>query len=480
MKIISINSSKLVLVIAMLMLGGCINSHTLPLDEAELPTNPKNVILFLGDGMGISTVTAARIYVGQSKGLNGEEYVLPFERFNNVALVKTYNTNQQVPDSAGTATAFHTGTKTRAGVINVAPQVERGDCSEALQHPLNSIGELAVEHGKSVGIVTTARITHATPASVYAHSPERDWEHNGVMPTSALDAGCKDIAQQLLDFPFDLALGGGRAYFYGQSQGGKRREGEADLVADWQQQSGGQYLANWNQAKNLDNDKPLLGLFNPSHMQYMLDRAKDSTEPTLTQMAELAINRLSQAGEGYYLLIEGGRIDHGHHEGRAGYALSETAEFANAVDKALELTNPEETLILVTADHSHVMTIAGYPTRGNPILGLVQGNDQQGNPRKQATLAADGLPYTTLNYATGPGAPVKKIREQPQHGVKATQQAIIPTLNSVGDIDETHAGEDVALYAHGVGAEQVKGVIEQNLIFDLILKGLFLGENRLK
>ena len=95
----------------------------------------------------------------------------PFERFDQVALVKTYNTNQQVPDSAGTATAIFSGTKTKAGVIGIGPEAKRRNCDDALQYPVQSIGEIAKRRGKSVGIVTTTRITHATPASLYAHAP---------------------------------------------------------------------------------------------------------------------------------------------------------------------------------------------------------------------------------------------------------------------------------------------------------------------
>ena len=135
----------------------------------------KNVILFIGDGMGVSTVTAARIYAGQKKGQSGEEYVLPFESFENVALVKTYNSNAQVPDSAGTASAMHTGVKTKIGVLGVGRDVTAGDCESGLANSLPILGEQATARGLALGIVSTARITHATPASVYSRTPDRGW-----------------------------------------------------------------------------------------------------------------------------------------------------------------------------------------------------------------------------------------------------------------------------------------------------------------
>jgi hypothetical protein len=108
----------------------------------------KNVILFIGDGMGITTVTAARIFDGQSKGMLGEENVLPFENFPNLALIKTYAANQMVADSAGTASAINTGVKTSAGVISIGPEAYRRNCEGALAHPLTTLGELAEQHGK--------------------------------------------------------------------------------------------------------------------------------------------------------------------------------------------------------------------------------------------------------------------------------------------------------------------------------------------
>ncbi len=202
-------------------------------------------------------------------------------------------------------------------------------------------------------------------------------------------------------------------------------------------------------------------------MTYMLDRKPDDSEPTLTDMTAQAIRRLSQDPDGYYLMVEGGRIDHGHHAGQAGYALEEAVEFARAVQYAIEHTDPGETLILVTADHSHTLTISGYPKRGNPILGLVVlpdggGEDNSGSASGPA-LALDGKPYTTLGYENGPGA-ITGERPIPETGPYAHQQSLVP-LSS-----ETHGGEDVALFGTGPGAERVHGVIEQNLIYNIMRK----------
>ncbi len=420
----------------------------------------KNVILFIGDGMGVSTVTAARIYAGQKLGKMGEEHVLPFETFENVALVKTYNTNAQVPDSAGTATAMHSGVKTKIGMLGIGPGATSGDCASGAGHELPLLGEEVKRRGYALGIISTARLTHATPASVYARSVDRNWEADIGIPEGQRGLMCRDIALQLVEADFDVALGGGRAAFFGRDGKGQRLDTAGDLPRQWAARTGGSYVESAQALAAAPADKPVLGLFAPSHLTYMVEREPGSSEPTLTEMTASAIARLKSDPKGYYLMVESGRIDHGHHAGQAGYALEEALEFAQAIQYAIDNTDPEETLIMVTADHSHVFTIAGYPRRGNDILGLVIPPESSGSV-DGPTLGADGKPYTTLGYANGPGA-VQGERDVPATGVTARQQALVP-LGS-----ETHAGEDVALYAHGPGAERARGVIEQNRIYDII------------
>lgn len=457
-----------------LTLYGCDKQTTVP----PAPEHARNVILFIGDGMGVATVTAARIFDGQSRGLAGEEHQLAFERFPNVALVKTYSTNQQVSESAGTSTAMMTGIKTRAGLINVAPEVQRRDCAAALDNPLTTLGEIAKERGLAVGFVTTTRVTHATPATVYAHSPEREWEHDQLMPSDAWEAGCRDIAWQLVNFDhggLDVAMGGASEMFFGSNRGGARRAPDADLVRQWL--SGGakrRYVTSAEQLETLEPGNQVLGLFASSHMSYVSQREPESPEPSLSQMTAAAIDLMAANEKGYFLMVEGGRIDHGHHDGRPGWAMLEVQEFNKTVETALARIDLAETLVLVTADHSHVFTLGGYATRGNPILGLVHKNDMRGEPHIEPDIAADGQPYTTLGYYNGPGAITELPRPAPETGLHGITQSLVPFANP--NIDgtisnsETHGGEDVALYAIGPGSANARGVIEQNLIFDIMLR----------
>ncbi len=208
---------------------------------------------------------------------------------------------------------------------------------------------------------------------------------------------------------------------------------------------------------------PVLGLFEPSHMQYELDRKKDpGGEPSLTEMTEKAIRILERSPKGYFLMVEAGRIDHAHHEGNAARALNEAVELSRAVERAAALAG-NDTLILVTADHSHTIFMAGYPVRGNPILGLVVTNGEDGLPEKAPTTdTLDHRPYTTLNYGSGPGAvagPRADLTGVDTQAPDFKQQALIPMSS------EAHGGEDVAVYAKGPGAWLVAGTMEQNAIY---------------
>ncbi len=449
------------------------------------PKKAKNVILFIGDGMGISTITASRILEGQLRGESGEENRLSFEEFPFLALSKTYSVNQQTSDSAPTMSAIVTGVKTDEGVLSVDQSVVHGDYTTVAASRVPTILELAEQRGMSTGVVSTARVTHATPGACYAHTAHRDWEADANMPQAARDANFPDIARQLIEFPIgnglEVALGGGRTKFLPKTssdpeyfaKGGERLDGR-DLTAEWQKKfSNGAYVWNKQQFDAIDpkKTKNLLGLFEPSHMKYEFDRPKDGAgEPSLSEMTSKAIDMLSSNKKGYFLMVEGGRIDHGHHDGNAYRALTEAIELSNAVRTARSKVDLSETLIIVTADHSHTMTIVGYPTRGNNILGLVRSADGKGDPDTKFDLDKNKQPYTTLQYQNGPGAvqslPRPSLTEKEATDPDFKQQALVP-LGS-----ETHGGEDVAIFAIGPGANMVHGVMEENWIFQVMREAL--------
>jgi len=457
--------------------GGSVRGHT------NTPAAAKNVILFIGDGMGVSTVTATRILDGQRKGMQGEENVLPFERFPYLALAKTYEVNQQVAESAGTATALLTGSKTQAGFIGVGPAAVRKNCASASGNHLVSALELAETGGRSTGVVTTTRLTHATPAAAYAHVPERNWESDRDLSEEAARNGCADIAAQLIEFPYgnglEVALGGGRIKFLpfdvadpeGENTADARLDGR-NLPQEWlQKYPRSAYVWNLQQFDAIDPQSTdhLLGLFESDHMRFEADRAGDTGgEPSLAEMTRLAIEILRRNPKGYFLLVEGGRIDHAHHDNNAYRALTDGIAFADAVAVADEMTSADDTLIVVTADHSHTFTIAGYPTRGNPILGKAVYNDSSGQPAGKPKLMADQKPFTTLGYYTGPGAAWVGGPRPDLSGEDTAADRDFVQQGAIPAEDDTHGGEDVPVYARGPGAENLHGVIEQNEIFEVI------------
>lgn len=430
----------------------------------------KNIILFVGDGMSITTLTAARIWQGQQLGGLGEEHFLHFETFPHTALIKTYNTNQQTPDSAGTMSAMMTGVKTRAGLISMGPEQNRGDCKGSQQHHQQTLFEWGHLQGFNTGVVTTARLTHATPAATYAHSPERYWESDYTRYPNAYWYGCDSIAKQLVHSAFpaglDLAFGGGASNL-------------ESYFADFEQQfPQGRLLTSRQQLENLAVSRsgseyehnvilgPILGVFSSSHLAYESNRTKKQAvkQPTLLEMTEKSIQYFQNRPGGYLLIIEGARIDHAHHKGNAARALAETSALANAVKLADDMTADDDTLIIVTADHSHTFTMAGYPKRGNPILGVSK------NQNNETVLANDGLPYSTLGYANGNAHGRQFSDDEESHSVSEAldfQQGVAVSLD-----DETHGSDDVALHAKGPGSYLFAGLMEQHEIFHTVLQAL--------
>ncbi|XP_054426595.1 intestinal-type alkaline phosphatase-like [Pteronotus mesoamericanus] len=430
-----------------------------------IQTAAKNLILFLGDGMGVPTVTAARILKGQMNGKLGPESPLAMDQFPYTALAKTYNVDRQVPDSAGTATAYLCGVKANYQTVGVSAAARYNQCNTTRGNEVSSVLQRAKAAGKSVGVVTTTRVQHASPAGTYAHTVNRKWYSDADMPREALQEGCQDIATQLIsNVDIDVILGGGRKYMFpkgtpdpdypGETQHNGVRVDKRNLVQEWQaKHQGGRYVWNRTALTEASQDRSvthLLGLFEPGDMKYDVYRDAEQ-DPSLMEMTEAALRVLSRNPKGYYLFVEGGRIDHGHHDGRAYLALTEAVRFDDAIHKASQLTSEKDTLILVTADHSHVFTFGGYTLRGSSIFGLAPEN------------ASDGKTYTSILYGNGPGfamndGPRPNVSDSEIRVPNYRQQSAVPLS------DETHGGEDVAVFARGPQAHLVRGVQEQSFV----------------
>ncbi|CAG4973237.1 unnamed protein product [Parnassius apollo] len=432
--------------------------------------------------MSVPTLAAARTLLGQRNNQPGEEAQLAFEAFPTIGLTKTYCVDAQIADSACTATAYLCGVKNNYGVLGLTAAVPRRNCSASLDTSthIDSIAAWALADERDAGIVTTTRVTHASPAGVYAKSANRNWENDAKVREDNQDPNtCQDIAYQLVHSSpgnqFKVILGGGRREFLPttsideEGTPGLRTDGR-NLIEDWQNDKISrnvtyQYVWNRDQLMNAAETLPdyLLGLFEGSHMQYNLE-ANVQTEPTLAELTEIAIRSLSRNEKGFFLFVEGGRIDHAHHDNLVELALDETIEMSAAVAKAAELLSEEDSLIVVTADHAHVMAFNGYTKRGSDILGPSDQRDES------------NIPYMTISYTNGPGfrSHVNNTR------VDVTSESNFRQLRWMSHVDvpldsETHGGDDVAVFARGPQHQMFSGLYEQSQLPHLMAYAACIG-----
>ena len=426
----------------------------------------KNVIFFLGDGMGPTTLTAARIYK------YGEEGNLQMQNLPYTARLKTYSNDAQTTDSAPSMAAYMTGVKMNNEVISmsadttaVAPGKDSNgnktvnNCTTGNGTAATTLLELAKAQGKGTGSVTTTELTHATPAATFAHICHRDTQYE--IATQAVPGGAG--FNSALGDGVDVLMGGGANHWtpYSATNTKGRADGR-DLTAELQTH-GYSYVTDKTALQTIDSSQTskVLGLFSKtSHLAYELDRVADSTntQPSLADMTSKAIDILSKNDKGYFLMVEGGRIDHALHGTNAKRALEDAVALDEAVKTALAKVDLTDTLIVVTADHDHTMTMNGYSAKGNPILGLVA--DKDGN---QAT-DVDGRPYTTLVFGNGSN------RQATRPDLTSEQVQADDYLQEAGIrlSSETHGGGDVMLFADGAGANSFKGTMENTAVFSLV------------
>ena len=460
---------------SVLMLSACGGSDN-RVPPSGSPT--KNVLFFLGDGMGITTMTAARIY---SVGEDGD---LTMDTLPETAFVHTFSNDAQVTDSAPSMAAYMTGVKMNNEVISMTAETKATDAAGKPYHT-NFDSTCPTTNGKSVptlleqmkaagygtGVVSTTRITHATPAATYSHVCHRDAENT---IAAALVPGGAGYNSALTD-GVDVIFGGGTSYFTAKADGGKRNDSR-NLLTEFKTQK---YSVAANKADfdklPVDGSK-IVGLFTKDHMAYDLDRDA-SKEPSLAEMTGKAIDALSAKKKGFFLMVEGGRIDHALHATNARRALQDTVAFDNAIKTALEKMQKvdpglKNTLVVVTADHDHTLNLNGYARRtgmteaGKPgVLGLVK-NYVDG----KASSDVDGNPYTIIGFGNGPSRLATRgaISDSALESKDYLQEAVVPLAS------ETHGGADVFLGAQGMGADSFSGVIENTDVFKLIKKSLSL------
>ncbi|MEZ7008207.1 alkaline phosphatase [Aeromonas sp. S13(2024)] len=430
----------------------------------------KNVILFIGDGMGPTVLTATRLFKV------GEEGNLEMMKLPRSARIKTFSNDAQTTDSAPSMAAYTTGVKMNNEVIAMSSDTKAvapgkdvngnktvNNCSSDNGKPVPTILELAKAAGKSVGAVTTTELTHATPAATYAHICHRDAAYD--IAAQAVPGGAG--FNQALGDGVDVLMGGGANHWtpYSASNKGGRNDNR-DLTAEMKAQ-GYSYVTTQSELAKVTSGK-VLGLFNSkSHLDYELDRVAKgaaNTQPSLSEMTAKAIDLLSKNSQGYFLMVEGGRIDHALHGTNAKRSLTDAVALDEAVKTALGKVDLNNTLIVVTADHDHTMTINGYSAKGNPVLDLVKNSD--GSTQNDV----DGKPFTTLVFGNGPNRPdVRPVLTSDQVMANDYLQETGVKLTS-----ETHGGGDVMLFADGAGSNRFKGTLDNTKVFGKLREALGL------
>ncbi|MGV1873302.1 alkaline phosphatase [Agrobacterium rosae] len=460
---------------------------------AEAP-KAKNVIFLLGDGLSVAHRTAARI---MSKGMtegkaNGR---LNMDEMDRMAFIGTSSTEAVATDSANTMSAYMTGHKTAVNALGV--YADRTPAS--LDDPkVETLAEaLRRQTKKSIGIVTTSELQDATPAAVVSHTRKR---------------GDKaEITGMMFDVKPDVVLGGGSAYFLGKDTPGSKRKDDKDYIKLFQD-AGYTLATDKSELEKAEgsNTGKLLGLFHTGNMDTVLDRNflkkgtvdKFPNQPGLVDMTTAALGELSKNPEGFFLMVEAANIDKMSHPLDWDRAVVETIEFDKAIGVAREFAakNPD-TLIVVTGDHTHGVSIIGTvddEKPGDEMRAKVGTYAEAGFPNYE-DKDGDGYPDRVdvsrrlfLNANNGPdhyetfrpkmdGPFVPAIQNEKKEYIaneayKNVPGAVFVQGNIPKDGDSgVHAVDDIVLQSTGPGSEEFKGYMEQSDVYRVLADAFALG-----
>ncbi|MCM3749536.1 alkaline phosphatase [Paenibacillus pasadenensis] len=462
-------------------------------NSSEAGQKAKNVILFIGDGMGVSSVTIAR---AMSKGLTEGKYngLLEMDKLQQRAYVTTSGMDSIVTDSANSASAYMTGHKSAVNALGVYPD----NTDSSLDDPkVETIAEmLKRSRGMSVGIVTTSEVEDATPASLVSHTRRR--------------ADKPQIAEMLLKLQPEVVMGGGSAYFLPKSATGSKRADETNVI-DGFKNAGYSYVENAAGLKASGNPKKLLGLFHSSDMNVYYDRSTNNTaalksftdQPTLWDMTSKAIEVLSQNENGFFLMVEGASIDKQLHTMDWERSAYDTIEMDKAIGLARAFADKNgDTLVIATADHSHTASIAGTYQKtetasGRDALGTYEASgfpnytdankdgfpDSPDTDRKLAvTFGATPDYYEDYIFNSIPVAPAIKDGDKYVANPQTLDDPDAPDkekFHHTGTLPhdestEVHSADDVPLMAHGPGSDNFTGTMDNTEVFYAMANALGL------
>ena len=403
--------------------------------------SPKYIFYFIGDGMGPSHVLGTELYLNELNGEIGRRKKLCFTQFPHTAFVSTYSASNGVTDSAASGTALATGTKTNNGCIGIDTEGNN----------VNSVAHAAKEAGMAVGIATTVCINHATPGAFYAHNKSRNNYH--------------DIAQWMLTADYDFYAGGDAKCSNEQRQilYGKAVKQGYTIARGYEE-----YKAKADGAEKMMLYQERVA----EEIPYTIDR--NEKDLTLAQITEAGIDFLyDKSKKGFFMMIEGGKIDYASHSDDAATMFAEVLDFNGAIEVAYEFykKHKEETLIVVTADHETGGIVLGY--KNDYTLNLKELSNQK--------ISVNRLETMLLNEGTTTWGKINEIvkenigvdirkKHDSNESIKITAElAKRIATGAIHDLDRTaaiswasgnHSGTFVPLFAIGCGAEEFNGVMD--------------------
>ncbi|AWL11574.1 Alkaline phosphatase [Saliniradius amylolyticus] len=398
-----------------------------------------NIILMIGDGMGVSHTTAYRYFADESRPARPtvlDEMLVGMSR-------NTPDDDYLITDSAAGATALSAGIKTYNGAIAV----------DNNKQPVPTVLELAKERGYQTGVISTVQVNHATPASFLAHNEARRNYHE--LADDYLDEKIKD------QFKFDVLLGGGTDYFV---------RNDRDLTEEFKQ-AGGTYIDDWSELEKT-NSLPLMGLFAPVNLPYVVD-TDDKDVTRLATMVSKATDLLDDAGKPFFLMAEGGMIDWCSHDNDIACTMYEMTDFANGVQAAKDYVDAHpNTLLVITADHeTGGLSVGGYHTKQwKPAIvkqvhrAIVTLADDilAAEPEQAPKLVAAAVDFELTDKE------VKQLVRDRRTGsrdiIRQRLRDMINERTITGWTSLNHSAGDIQIFAYGQGAEAFRGSMENNVI----------------
>lgn len=413
----------------------------------------RNVILMVSDGMNHGALSLARQYQGLVVQKESNWMTLYRERPVVRCLAETFSANSCVTDSAAAASAWGGGRRVNNGVLNILPEG-----GEVL--PLHAKLQKA---GKKTGLVTTATITHATPAGFAANVDSRADE--------------RLIANQYLDRRVDVLLGGGQKFF-------------DEALRERYRAAGYEVVTSRRGLKRVRHEamEPILGIFTEGHLPFSIDRshveAIAEKVPTLKEMAEAALGRLKAAEGGFFLLVEGARIDHAGHANDAAASIHDQLAFDEAIGAVLAFVDAHpDTLLIVTTDHGcGGIQMNGVSVDANQGFGpglynashacfdRIRGFERSLEWMKQNGI--DALSGEKLGVALKQftGLELTAAEMKVAQGIKVGWQEIVKGRTGIGWTSGNHTGELVEFCAYGPGSHLFPAFVRNDEVHDLILK----------